>query len=87
MSNRKRNKVIEEFIEIYKSENCLWRIKSKDYHNRFKKEAAYAKLVQKLKELEPDTNKESVIKSSPLRYECDETFPDECKFAARAEGE
>ena len=24
---------------------------------------------------------------STLRYECDETFSDECEFAARAEGE
>ena len=27
------------------------------------------------------------IKNSTLRYECDETFSDECEFAARAEGE
>ena len=26
-------------------------------------------------------------KNSTLRYECDETFSDECEFAARAEGE
>ena len=25
--------------------------------------------------------------NSTLRYECDETFSDECEFAARAEGE
>ena len=28
-----------------------------------------------------------LIKNSTLRYECDETFSDECEFAARAEGE
>ena len=27
------------------------------------------------------------INNSTLRYECDETFSDECEFAARAEGE
>ena len=26
-------------------------------------------------------------KNRTLRYECDETFSDECEFAARAEGE
>ena len=29
----------------------------------------------------------SYEKNSTLRYECDETFSDECEFAARAEGE
>jgi hypothetical protein len=37
---------IEEFIEIYQREPCLWKIKSKDYQNRAKKkDAAYARLV------------------------------------------
>ena len=50
------NEVIGEFIEIYKSEPCLWKIKSSDYHDRDKKDAAYRKLVMKLKEIEPDAN-------------------------------
>ena len=29
----------------------------------------------------------SDIKYSTIRYECDNTFSDECEFAARAEGE
>ena len=29
----------------------------------------------------------SFHENSTLRYECDETFSDECEFAARAEGE
>jgi hypothetical protein len=53
---------IEEFIEIYQSEPCLWKIKSKDYHNRAKKDAAYARLVGKLKEVEPSADKDSVVK-------------------------
>ena len=30
---------------------------------------------------------EKIQENSTLRYECDETFSDECEFAARAEGE
>ncbi|KAG8294233.1 hypothetical protein J6590_107606 [Homalodisca vitripennis] len=54
ISSRKRNQVIEEFIDMYKLEPCLGRVKSKEYHDREKRDAAYAKLVLKLKELEPD---------------------------------
>ncbi|KAK5650681.1 hypothetical protein RI129_001710 [Pyrocoelia pectoralis] len=60
MSVRKRNRILEEFIEIYKSEPCLWRIKSKEYHDRDVREAACDRLVTKLKEIEPDANKSSV---------------------------
>lgn len=52
----------EEFIELYRSEPCLWRVKQKDYHDRSKKDAAYAKLILKLREMEPGANKESVVK-------------------------
>ena len=50
------NEVLGEFIEIYKSEPCLWKIKTSDYNDRDKKDAAYRKLVMKLKEIEPDAN-------------------------------
>lgn len=52
----------EEFIEMYHSEPCLWKIKQKEYHNQRKKDAAYAKLILKSREIELDANKESVIK-------------------------
>lgn len=53
---------MQEFIEIYKSEYCLWRVKSKEYHDKNKKAAAYEKLTEKLKELEPHATKDDVIK-------------------------
>lgn len=39
-------KVVSNFIDIYKSYPCLWKIKSRDYTNRNLKNAAYDKLVE-----------------------------------------
>nr|CAH7759795.1 unnamed protein product [Callosobruchus chinensis] len=47
------NTCLEEFIAIYHNEPCLWRVKSKDYHDRVKNEAAYLKLIKKWKEIDP----------------------------------
>lgn len=41
--------ILEESLEIYRSEPCLWNLKSKDCH-RVEKETSYSKLVIKLKE-------------------------------------
>ena len=53
---------LEEFIDLYKSYPCLWQIKSKLYHDRPLREAAYKALIEKLKEFEPDANKDLVVK-------------------------
>lgn len=53
---------MEEFIELYKFEPCLWLVKSKDYHDRNKRAAAYMKLTEKLKEIEPNATKDDVLK-------------------------
>ncbi|XP_060847738.1 uncharacterized protein LOC132927255 [Rhopalosiphum padi] len=55
-------KNLEEFIDLYKSYPCLWQTKSKLYHDRPLREAAYKVLVEKLKEFEPDANKDLVVK-------------------------
>lgn len=66
-----RNKeVLGDFIEIYKSEPCLWKVKDNDYHNRDKRDAAYRKLVNKLKEIEPDANETSVKKNQQFEIQC-----------------
>jgi hypothetical protein len=59
--SRKPN-IIQEFIELYKSEPCLWLIINNEYHDRIKKATAYNKLTVKLKELEPEATKETVKK-------------------------
>ena len=55
-------KTLEDFIEIYKSEQCLWKVQCKDYHNRDKKSAAYEKFIEKLKEITPDADRAMVVK-------------------------
>ncbi len=51
-----------EFIELYRSFPCLWKVKDKDYSNRDKKRLAYEALVKKCKEIDPDANKDYVSK-------------------------
>ena len=58
---RKQNQVIVEFIGLYRSEPCLWQVKSEEYHDRTKKDVAYSKLVKKLEELEPGATKKPVL--------------------------
>ena len=55
-------KTLDEFIEMYPTEECLWKVKSKEYHNRDKRNAAYKKLIQKLRETTPDANRDMVVK-------------------------
>ncbi|XP_037810741.1 uncharacterized protein LOC119602971 [Lucilia sericata] len=51
-----------EFLEIYHSHPALWRFKSKEYKNKTLKEEAYIILIEKMKELYPEANKDMVLK-------------------------
>lgn len=55
-------KFLLEFIEIYRSFPCLWKIKSREYSDRIKKDKAYEQLLKKLKEVDVDATKEEVKK-------------------------
>ena len=63
MSYEREMQCLEEFINIYQSEFCLWKIKSKEYHDQPKKEAAYSRLLEKLKEIDSSATKSSVVKN------------------------
>jgi hypothetical protein len=52
---------LSEFIDLYRENQCLWRIKSQDYSDRNKKNLAYEALVEKLREIDLEANKEKVI--------------------------
>lgn len=61
--NRKMSdELLREFIELYKSQPCLWKTKSPDYLNKVKKHEAYSKLVDLIKPNFRDADKEFVIR-------------------------
>lgn len=62
MSREKESACLEDFIAIYRNEPCLWQVKAKIYHDRGKKEAAYLKLVEKWKEVDPSCTKSTILK-------------------------
>lgn len=51
-----------EFLDLYESMPSLWKIKSSEYSNRDLKTQCYNKMVNKLKEFDPDANREKVVK-------------------------
>lgn len=70
--SHQNNEVLSDFIEIYKSESCLWKIKDDEYRNRDKRDAAYRKLANKLREIEPNANETSVKKNQQFEIQCSE---------------
>ena len=59
---------ILEFIERYRKEEALWKVKSKDYSNRMKKEDAYTRLLEYVKTFDSSLTREGVVrKISNLR--------------------
>lgn len=60
--SRKEKEFIREFIELYKSFPCLWKVKSKEYSDRNAKTQAYDILVEKMNTVDESTNRETVVK-------------------------
>lgn len=50
-----------QFIDMYRSNECLWKIKSKEYNNKNLKEKSYAKLIRSVRGFDPKV-KDSVVK-------------------------
>ncbi|XP_039970882.1 uncharacterized protein LOC126753738 [Bactrocera neohumeralis] len=51
-----------EFIELYQQEECLWHPKHPDYSNHSVRNKAYDRLVEKLKEVEPNPDRAMVVR-------------------------
>lgn len=51
-----------EFIDLYQLEECLWQPKHPDYSNNTVRNKAYDKLVEKLKEVEPNPDRNMVVR-------------------------
>lgn len=53
---------LTDFISLYESFPCIWRVKSKEYSDRDKKGEAYERLVEKFKEIDVNASRETVVK-------------------------
>ena len=53
---------LSDFIALYRQLPEVWKIKSDAYRNRNLKNVAYEKLIEKLKEVEPNADREMVRK-------------------------
>jgi hypothetical protein len=51
-----------EFTEEFRGYLCIWKVKSKEYHNREMKECVYSTLMEKVKTTDHQANKETVMK-------------------------
>lgn len=61
MATKNENKIFWlEFIALYHELPELWKVKSEVYKNRIKKNAAYEKLAEKMKEVDPQANRDLV---------------------------
>lgn len=54
--------LLEDFIRAYQNQPCLWHVKSKDYHDKAKRDAAYDILLQKYRLIDPKADKDAVVK-------------------------
>ena len=55
-------KFLIEFIEVYKAHPALWQIRNSAYRDKAKKAAAYELLVNKCREVEPDCDKDTIVR-------------------------
>lgn len=51
-----------EFIDEYRKHECIWKIKSKCYHNRDMKDEAYKCLLELVKKFDSSATKDTVLK-------------------------
>lgn len=62
MASKKEKEFMVEFIELYKSFPCLWKVKSKEYSDRNAKSQAYEILIEKMQTVDSIANRETVVK-------------------------
>ena len=55
-----------EFIELFRQEECLWKVKSEDYYNRSRKDATYRTLIGKVQEVKPDATRDTVVTKNQI---------------------
>ena len=56
---------VTEFIELYRLLPCLWKVKSSDYFNKAKKQAAYEELLEVCKKIDKNADVDFVKAKIP----------------------
>ena len=62
MSNFWSKNQVLGFIEVYRSNECLWKLKDKNYTSKSVREKAYEQLVDYVRTFDKEANKDSVLK-------------------------
>ena len=60
MPNKATEDEQQEFIGVHRGLPDVWKVKSDGYKDRIKKDTAYKILVEKMKEIDPRADRESV---------------------------
>jgi len=55
-----------EFIELFRQEKCLRKVKSEYYFNSSKKDGSYRILIGKVQEVERDATRDTIVKNQQL---------------------
>ena len=61
MANKLDREFLTDFIELYRSFPCLWKVKSHEYSDRNKKNEAYVELVKKFREKIPNADRAMIV--------------------------
>lgn len=61
-TKEKEREFLIECIQLYRDLPALWKVKSKEYHDREQKNTAYEILLEKYKEMFPEATKDDVKK-------------------------
>lgn len=54
-TRKTEREILTEFIDLYRSYPCLWKVKSKEYSDEFEKDKAYKVLVDYMKQWNLET--------------------------------
>ena len=59
----RERQIKKEFITIYKDSPCLWQMSSTEFRDPTKTEEAFQKLERKLKQVNPEANRDTALKT------------------------
>lgn len=61
MAAWRKQETVLQFIEIYRSLPCLWKVKTKEYSNKLSRELAYSKMIDFCRTFDQSADKQFVV--------------------------